>query len=171
MTSTSAITKPRSSPRAMLRRNTLPAPEAATGRHAAITLSAERRRVRDVRRFAAAVLSQWAIAHDNADSVILIVSELAANSATHGHSELDVLLSLRGHVLHIEVVDSGSTSEHHASTSVDAGEHGRGLDIVAALADELQTRQSSSGWRTCARIRVASEAFAHRVRADARTSR
>ncbi|MET9833689.1 ATP-binding protein [Streptomyces sp. NPDC006385] len=176
-----AITKPRSSSRVVphrelparsasdtacfSRRRTLLTPETATGRHAAIALPAEGRRVRDVRHFTAAVLSQWAIADDDADSVLLVVGELAANSAMHGHAELEVLLSLHGHVLDIEVVDSGSVRGHRPSRSNDDGEYGRGLDIVAALADEWQTCQSASGWQACARIRVTPQPLACSLRA------
>lgn len=47
-----------------------------------------------------------------------------------------MLLSLHEQVLTIEVVDSGAAREHQAAAPTVYGEHGRGLDIVEALADE-----------------------------------
>ncbi|MFB6674311.1 ATP-binding protein [Streptomyces sp. NPDC056390] len=131
-----------------------PAPEAVTGQHAAITLPAELRRVRDVRHFTAAVLSRWGLAGEEVPTAILIVGELAGNAAQHGRADLEVLLSLRGSVLDVEVVDSGAVYEGHPMTWADDDEHGRGMGIVETLADHRRTWESLSGWRTCARVTI-----------------
>ncbi|MEV6013409.1 ATP-binding protein [Streptomyces sp. NPDC051976] len=124
--------------------------------HAAITVSAETQWVRTVRRFTSAVLSRWAVVGDDLDTSLLIVSELAGNSAQHGRADLAVLLSLKDHTLSITVVDSGEATEHAPEPTSSAGyEHGRGLDIVAALADRCETLPKSSGWQTRACVRVA----------------
>lgn len=68
------------------RRRVVPPQEPVAGHHAAIALPAEEGRVREVRRFTAAVLRRRSIADDHADSALLIVGELAANSAVHGRT-------------------------------------------------------------------------------------
>ncbi|MDQ1012157.1 anti-sigma regulatory factor (Ser/Thr protein kinase) [Streptomyces sp. V4I23] len=163
MISPPAIAKQRTSPDALLRQTT---PGEATPRHAVIALPAEERRVCDVRRFTAAVLSQWAISRDDTDSVLLIVSELAGNSAQHGHTDLAVLLTLHGCVIAVEVADAGPARAHHATASGGDDEHGRGLDIVAALADNWQTYRCPSGWRTHVGIRVDPAPDTHRARPE-----
>ena len=125
--------------------------------HAAITVPAETRWVRTVRHFTSAVLSRWAVVGDDLDTSLLIVGELAANSAQHGRANLAVLLTLKDHTLCIEVMDSGAATECSPGTTPSAeSEHGRGLDIVAALADHCETYRRPSGWQTRARLRVAS---------------
>lgn len=133
------------------------APEPPVALHAAVTVAADRQWVRTVRYFASAVLSRWAVAGEDLDASLLIVGELAANAAQHGRSDLAVLLSLHDRVLCIDVMDSGSASEREPGTAPPADqEHGRGLDIVAALADHSETHRRASGWHTRACVRVAS---------------
>ncbi|MFJ8023560.1 ATP-binding protein [Streptomyces sp. NPDC096311] len=124
--------------------------------HAVVAVPADASRIRDVRRYISAVLAQWGLADDDLDSCVLIVAELANNSAQHGRSDLTVFLSLRDHTLHIDVADRGADVERPSwsrppSTS---GEHGRGLGIVQALSDECDIRRQPSGWRTRARLRL-----------------
>ncbi|MFE7764713.1 ATP-binding protein [Streptomyces sp. NPDC057438] len=112
-----------------------------------IALPAAEGRVPDVRHFPAAALSQWATSRDGTDSVLLIVGEMAADSARHEHADLTVLLASHGGVIDIEVTDSGPARGHRATASGDVDEHGRGLQIVAALADRRQTHRSSPARR------------------------
>ncbi|MCF3132204.1 ATP-binding protein [Streptomyces olivochromogenes] len=132
------------------------APPARETCRAHIAVPADARRIRDIRHFTSAVLSRWGIGGDNLDACVLIVSELAGNAARHGRADLAVLLSLSAHTLHIEVADHGVAVERPAgSAPPDATEHGRGLDIVQALADRYEARQRRDGWRTRVCIRVA----------------
>ncbi|MFJ9864286.1 ATP-binding protein [Streptomyces sp. NPDC101165] len=133
-----------------------PAPPAREACRAHIAVPADVGRIRDIRHFTSAVLNQWGIDGDNLDACVLIVSELAGNAARHGRADLAVLLSLSAHMLHIEVADHGVAVQRPAgSTPPDATEHGRGLDIVQALADRYEARQQRDGWRTRVCIRIA----------------
>ena len=132
--------------------NSLP----ASALNAAVTVPAEAPWVRTVRHFTSVVLSRWAVSGDDLDTSLLIVSELAGNSVLHGRADLAVLLSLQDHVLSITVMDSGAATEHASAPTPSAGhEHGRGLDIVAALADRCETHPKPSGWRTRICMRIA----------------
>ncbi|WP_079657225.1 ATP-binding protein [Streptomyces sp. 3214.6] len=132
-----------------------PASPAGEEHHAVVAVPADACRIREVRHFASAVLAQWGVVGDDLDSCLLIVGELAGNSAQHGRADLTVALSLRGRCLHIDVTDHGAAVEPHtAGTPSAAGEHGRGLAIVQALSDRCETQQQPSGWRTRASLRV-----------------
>ncbi|MGW2892568.1 hypothetical protein ACWDDN_46210 [Streptomyces griseoruber] len=76
-----------------------------------------------------------------------------------------MLLTLRECVIDVEVADAGSARDHHATASGD-DEHGRGLEIAAALADDWQTYRYPSGWRTRVQIRVAPAPVTHRARPE-----
>ncbi|MET8209128.1 ATP-binding protein [Streptomyces sp. NPDC005373] len=83
-------------------------------------------------------MAQWNVSADDQGSALLVVVELAADAAQHGGSRTAIRLSLTGRTLSIEVADSG---EHTADSPVRHpsahDEHGRGLKIVACLADRV----------------------------------
>ncbi|MFJ4948711.1 ATP-binding protein [Streptomyces sp. NPDC088760] len=67
-----------------------------------------------------------------------IVAELAANAATHGRvpgRDFQLLLYVVGGTLRIEVTDTRGDRLPRLSPPDDEGESGRGLVLVAALAD------------------------------------
>lgn len=67
-----------------------------------------------------------------------IVAELAANAATHGRvpgRDFQLLLYVVGGVLRIEVTDTRGDRLPRLTTPAEDGESGRGLVLVAALAD------------------------------------
>jgi anti-sigma regulatory factor (Ser/Thr protein kinase) len=129
-------------------------------RHAALSALADASRLRDIRQFTSAILARWHVADSDLDSCLLIVSELAGNSAQHGRSRLTVHLTLSNHTVRIDVADHGAAVEHPAEDTVsgDPCEHGRGLSIVQALADHCETQRANSGWHTRATLRIASPA-------------
>lgn len=96
----------------------------------------DRRSVRLAREFARAVLGEWGVPAPY-DELLLCVSELATNALLHGvpaGRRLRVGLVLHGDgVLRVEVADSGG-GEPRLRTEPQ-GEGGRGLLLVAALAD------------------------------------
>jgi anti-sigma regulatory factor (Ser/Thr protein kinase) len=97
----------------------------------------DRRSVAAARRLTWWSLKYWEMEHwDRADDVSLCVSELATNALVHGVPPgRGFLLRVRydGAVLRVEVHDSGSGWPCLAEG---AGEGGRGLRIVDALADK-----------------------------------
>ncbi|MEU6371354.1 ATP-binding protein [Streptomyces sp. NPDC046931] len=97
----------------------------------------ERRSVPAARRFAHETLTGWGLAEtERSGDVLLCVSELATNALLHGvppGRHFRVFLRYDGAVLRVEVHDSGPGVPHIAE---EAGEGGRGLLLVAALADK-----------------------------------
>ncbi len=79
-------------------------------------------------------------AGDRADDIRLCVSELATNALRHtpaGHCFL-VRVRAEEHLVHVEVHDAGG-GEPHVCTPADTDDRGRGLLLVAALADDWGT--------------------------------
>lgn len=119
-------------------------PICTVARRAAIALPAEECQVRSVRHFASAVLTRWGVPADDRVSALLIVGELAANSARHGRAQMVVHISLIGQILHVEIADYGALVRRPAAVEYeDADEHGRGLGIVDALADWWESTEST----------------------------
>ncbi|WP_043486604.1 MULTISPECIES: ATP-binding protein [Streptomyces] len=89
-------------------------------------------------------LDGWGISHGTrlSDAAALIVAELAANAATHGHvpgRDFELRLTLTGAVLRIEVSDTRGEKRPPCPGELAAlpsvVETGRGLLLVEALAD------------------------------------
>ncbi|MFB6955122.1 ATP-binding protein [Streptomyces niveus] len=96
----------------------------------------ERRSVPAARQFVREAVIDWALC-DRMDDVLLCVSELATNALVHGVPpgrgyRLQLLLLADG-VFRIEVHDSG---DGRPGVREPCGESGRGLMLVAALADK-----------------------------------
>jgi anti-sigma regulatory factor (Ser/Thr protein kinase) len=100
-------------------------------------------------------LTDWDVS-ERGDDVLLCVSELATNALLHGvppHRcfRLDLALLADG-VLRVEVHDSGP-GEIRVPDAAPESEHGRGLLLVAALADDWGVRERDPGkivWCECA---------------------
>ncbi|GHI04733.1 ATPase [Streptomyces cellostaticus] len=119
----------------------------------------DRRTVRLARKFAQEALTDWALA-ERSDDVLLCVSELATNALLHGVPVgrgfvLRLTLHTDG-VLRAEVHDSGPGEVRAPDAAPDASpesEHGRGLLLVAALADKWGVGERNPGkivWCECA---------------------
>ncbi|MFF0074004.1 ATP-binding protein [Streptomyces sp. NPDC005494] len=96
----------------------------------------ERRSVPLVRKFVREALLDWACEVD-VDDVLLCVSELATNALIHGVPPgrgFRVHVTW-GHVLRIEVHDSGDGRVREVEGPAPEAEWGRGLVLVGALAD------------------------------------
>jgi anti-sigma regulatory factor (Ser/Thr protein kinase) len=100
----------------------------------------ERRSVPAARRFAHAFLAEWGLAEaGRCGDVLLCVSELATNALVHGvpaGRQFRVFLRYDGHVLRVEVHDSGGGVPRVDVHPDDTDEGGRGLLLVTALADK-----------------------------------
>ncbi|MGW0883995.1 ATP-binding protein [Streptomyces sp. NPDC002671] len=107
----------------------------------------DRRSVRLARDFTREALTDWAMA-ERSDDVLLCVSELATNAVLHGVPpgrgfQVRLLLEADG-VLRVEVHDSGP-GEVGIPDVVPESEHGRGLMLVAVLADKWGVGQRDPG--------------------------
>jgi anti-sigma regulatory factor (Ser/Thr protein kinase) len=95
------------------------------------------------------VLTGWQITADRVDDIELAVSELTANALIHTRGPVRVRLAHRRGTLRLDVAD---TSTHRPEPAdADQGgdlENGRGLGIVAALADRMHTEPYSTGRNT-----------------------
>lgn len=111
----------------------------------------DRRSVHLAREFTHEALVDWT-AVTRTDDVLLCVSELATNAVVHGVPpgrgfRLQLVLDPNG-VLRIEVHDSGPGEIHAPELASEAGvesEHGRGLLLVAALADKWGVGKRNPG--------------------------
>ncbi len=90
--------------------------------------------VAGARRFLRGTLETWGIDADLVDDAVLCLAELVTNAIVHTHGGCRVWARLAGHVLRIEVVDRGSLGPVRIASAGEMAGHGRGLQLVAALA-------------------------------------
>ncbi|MFD8984532.1 SpoIIE family protein phosphatase [Streptomyces sp. NPDC059564] len=126
------------------RTNALPA-----DRIAAWDMAADPARVSDVRAAAMEQLSRWGL-EESAFATELLLSELVTNAVRYGSEPIRVRL-IHGRSLICEVHDGSSTAPRmRYAASTDEG--GRGLFLVAQLAQAWGTRYTTSGkviWAEC----------------------
>ncbi|MBT2528482.1 ATP-binding protein [Streptomyces sp. ISL-99] len=106
----------------------------------------ERRSVARAREFTRDVAVAWGVG-GRVEDVLLCVSELATNALLHGVPPgrgYQLRLLLYGQTLRIEVHDSGDGLPHLRKPARD-GESGRGLLLVAALADRWGVGERDPG--------------------------
>ncbi|MCW2787686.1 MAG: ATP-binding region ATPase domain protein [Marmoricola sp.] len=91
--------------------------------------------VAEARRFLRAKLEEWGVEQETSADGELCLSELVTNALIHTHSGCCVQLELHNKVLRIEVHDTGPAVKLQIAATGDwQGPHGRGLQIVDALA-------------------------------------
>ncbi|WP_238019358.1 SpoIIE family protein phosphatase [Dactylosporangium sp. AC04546] len=86
------------------------------------------------RRFAADVLTAWGLG-DLVDTARLLVGEVITNAVQHTVGDVQVRIALRGSRLRVEVRDASERRPSPRAAATDS-ESGRGLQIVASLADD-----------------------------------
>ncbi|WP_327403224.1 ATP-binding protein [Streptomyces sp. NBC_01288] len=89
-------------------------------------------------------LAGWGITDELADAVTLLANEPVTNAVTHckvSHSQIKVELTLTGAELVLEVSDPDRNRLPRPHDSTPDEEGGRGLALVAALADDWGCRQ------------------------------
>lgn len=99
-----------------------------------------------LRALARRILHGWRIPAGLVDDIELSLSELATNALIHTDGPVRVRLAYRASVVRLDVAD---TSPHRPATpcpdqTADA-QHGRGVGIVAALADRMRTEPHPAG--------------------------
>jgi PAS domain S-box-containing protein len=75
---------------------------------------------------------------------VLTTSELVTNAVVHGLGPVDLRLRTNGHEVLVEVADR-ATFQPRKLRPTEEDEHGRGLQIVAALAERWGTRATEDG--------------------------
>ncbi|MEW1914867.1 ATP-binding protein [Kitasatospora sp. NPDC085895] len=95
------------------------------------------------RRIARGCLDAWQIGDDAQDAVLLVVSELVTNAVEHAMAPVRLHLHRTGADgrMWVGVSDGGPAPRDGAWTrSCTSAEHGRGLNVVQALAEQHGTR-------------------------------
>ncbi|MFB7090319.1 ATP-binding protein [Streptomyces sp. NPDC056296] len=126
----------------------------ASPQRALLAVAAQPARMRSVRRWADGLLRHWGIAASACDSVVLVVAELATNAVLHGRGDMTLSLALSRGLAHVAVVDSGAMTVSGGRADTAPDEHGRGLELVRALALSTGHHQSALGRRAWAVVRV-----------------
>jgi PAS domain S-box-containing protein len=96
------------------------------------------------RQAVAEALGAWRIAPEAADDTVLLASELVTNALVHGRPPVVLGLRLTADEVVLEVTDGASFVPRTRRATPD-DEHGRGLQIVSALADRWGTRVTGTG--------------------------
>ena len=120
--------------------------------HSAGAVSALRRRIRQI-------LTDWNLAADTAEDVLLVASELLTNAIVHALPPATLSLSRSGvdgcGAVRVEVTDMGPVAATGRPTSaLDPDEHGRGLAIVTALATRCGVHVHAGGTSRWAELQI-----------------
>ena len=99
---------------------------------------------RQIRHTLRLLLTGWGIATDVVDDVLLVVEELIANVVDHARTRFRLVVQLTGRVLRVAVRDSGSGLPQVRPVDP-AGDRGRGLQVVAKLAQSWGYDQHEGG--------------------------
>ncbi|MET8942798.1 ATP-binding protein [Streptomyces sp. NPDC004542] len=113
-----------------------------------------------VRRRVGAVLADWNVCPEIVEDSLLVVSELLTNALVHALPPAQLRLSWvragGAGTLRVEVTDAGPAPVvGQRSADVDPDEHGRGVQIVHALATRHGVRVHSGGITRWAELVVA----------------
>jgi serine/threonine-protein kinase RsbW len=127
-------------------------------------------RVAQARSWLRAMLEKFGIGEEAGENAVLVLSELATNSAVHSrssgpHGHYLVRLRRGVNVLRVEVVDAGGRTEPrarrngspHPFAAESLGEGGHGLALVEAFAIRWWTRGTEKGRTVGAEIAVEAE--------------
>ncbi|MEV0114127.1 ATP-binding protein [Streptomyces sp. NPDC050844] len=98
-----------------------------------------------VRRQVGKALADWGYGQDDIDRTLLVCSELATNAVQHGHRAghlFEVQVAAERTDCLVEVSDPAPRPPRPVTAGAD-DEHGRGLQLVAALAEETGHRPRS----------------------------
>ena len=102
------------------------------------------------RDFVQETMRTWGVSAELVDDVVLLVSELVTNAVIHGRPPVEVRLRRSLDSVVLEVHD-GATTLPRKQRPAPEDEHGRGLLLVALLADRWGTSPTPHGksvWAT-----------------------
>ncbi|MFC8790663.1 ATP-binding protein [Streptomyces cinereoruber] len=125
-----------------------------------LPLSDVQHAVRAARHHADKVLTAWGIPSAVIDDALVVISELVTNAALHTHNgPAELHLLIEAQQLVIAVTDTCADSiEHTVPREDSAGDHGRGLAIVRALACAFGCHRVVGGKRVWAQMELQAQA-------------
>ncbi|MDH6581523.1 hypothetical protein M2161_000629 [Streptomyces sp. SAI-133] len=112
---------------------------------------------RAARKIAAVVLAEWHTSEEATDTALLVVSELVTNAVEHAQPPVTLHLHREraGSRVWVGVSDGGPAEDAGPwISSCSDDEHGRGLEVVGALATAHGTRHHSGGITRWARLQT-----------------
>ncbi|CDR14634.1 ATP-binding protein [Streptomyces iranensis] len=127
------------------RRRTGPPDVHTPPRGLALRLASDPAAVGRARRTAAGALRRWGVPDTAADDIVLMVDELVTNAIEHADGPVWLRLRLRRGCCVICQVGDGCHEAPRLRPSDPDAESGRGLLLVAALADTFGTRVTATG--------------------------
>lgn len=101
-----------------------------------------------------AALAGWELPADALETTVLVLSELVGNAVAHGRAPIDARIRRLVDRVVVEVADGGGRLPRRRQVGVD-DEAGRGLELVATLADRWGVRPSADGKVVWAEIGLA----------------
>jgi DNA-binding response OmpR family regulator/anti-sigma regulatory factor (Ser/Thr protein kinase) len=107
-------------------------------------IAAEGQEVQAAREFVTTVLRGWRTPTGLLDDVVLLVSELVTNAVIHGRPPIELRLRSSGGQIVLEVRDCATYLPRRLRPTPE-DEHGRGLQLVALIADRWGTRPTPDG--------------------------
>jgi signal transduction histidine kinase/DNA-binding response OmpR family regulator len=107
-------------------------------------IPAEASAVQETREFVASTLTGWAVPAPLRADIVLLTSELVANAVLHARPPIDLRLRRTAGTVIVEVVDSAPFLPRKLRPTAD-DERGRGLQLVALLADRWGARPTTDG--------------------------
>jgi anti-sigma regulatory factor (Ser/Thr protein kinase) len=122
-----------------------------------LALESDRGAAGRARTFAAAALAEWSLPPALTRDVLLLTSELVTNAVMYGRAPVELRLRRDRRQLLIEVEDAATAVPRKLRPSP-FQEHGRGLHLVASIADRWGTRPTPGGkavWCSLALARYA----------------
>jgi anti-sigma regulatory factor (Ser/Thr protein kinase) len=100
--------------------------------------------VPEVRHRTGEVLAGWRCRAESIDDAVLVASEVVTNAVEHGAGQVRVRLLRRGRRIRIEVQDDSPRPPVLLALGRTA-ERGRGLHIIAELAERWGSRRTAAG--------------------------
>lgn len=115
----------------------------SAARAAATTLPREPQSATEARRLVRDAAAAWGVGGDE-DTLALLATELVANAVRHTDGDVDVTVRLLDEVVRVEVRDA-STALPSVGALVSDREHGRGIALVDALAEDWGVQPEGDG--------------------------
>ena len=126
--------------------------------HKQLELSPRTSGVADARHAVTDWCECWRLTHLT-DAVELLVSELVTNAVVHGLGAVRVLADFDGTRIRVEVHDHDPIPPRpHVTAATELDEHGRGLQLVAMLADRWGSTRTFDGKMVWIELAVAGPA-------------
>jgi len=128
----------------LLVRSTLRATTDSAGRSLRLQLNSGDEPARRARAYANGVLSAWRLPRTLREDIVIVVGELVANAVLHSGVAQELRLRRTPHRVVLEVVDRSARVPRPRPSDPEA-ESGRGLHLVAQLADRWGVRPLDGG--------------------------